>query len=408
MNQGLVLSGGGAFGAYEVGVLKALLRGESATTKYQPLSPDAISGTSGGGFNAAVVMSKLHEGGSSAIRHLEEIWLNHVASAALTTCGNGVFRLRGNPTNYLNPGCYVPNPLRPLVDFARDTSALAMDGVRRIRHAIQFNERIEQRILEQISFEPLIDVQPFRNLVREVITYENIRDSPVKLAINATNWDRGTVRFFQNSDFTPEFGPRVISAAASIPGIFPPHEIDGDRYVDGSVLVNSPLRVTIREGIDELHVVTHLPLGADMPWPHFANLPEVNWRLQEIKWAATLRQDIGYARNINEGLEFLEKEGWAPPGSRSSDRSFVRVAKGIRQRGDEELPYRKLDIHLYYPQQALGGLLGFLDFEKHALSKYIQQGYQETLKHDCQINQCVLIDRDSTLAPREHNTVSVS
>lgn len=408
MSQGLVLSGGGAFGAYEVGVIKALLRGESPTTNRQPLLPKAISGTSAGGLNAAVVTSKLGEGGPSAAGYLEDIWLNRVASRALTTCGNGVFRLRGNPSNYLNPGCFIPNPLRPIVDFARDANALAMEGVRRLRHAMATNERLDHRILEQISFEPLFDVQPFRALVRQAIVFENIYNSHIRLAVNATNWDRGTIKVFTNSDFTPEFGPRVISATASIPGIFPPHVIDGDRYVDGSVLVNSPLRITIREGIDELHVVTHLPLGTEMPWPHFANLPEVNWRLQEIKWAAALRQDVAYARNINEGLEFLGKADWSEQGTKTFDRSFVGVAKGIRLRSRQEMPYRKLDIHLYHPHEALGGILGFLNFERESLVNYLQQGYQDTLNHNCELNRCILADRGTPRTQGERNVASSS
>src|SRR5437868_8326353 len=54
----VVLSGGGANAAYGVGVLKALLRGESPATDFQPLEPQIYVGTSGGGINAAIMVSQ--------------------------------------------------------------------------------------------------------------------------------------------------------------------------------------------------------------------------------------------------------------------------------------------------------------------------------------------------------------
>ena len=55
-NQGrtaVVLSGGGAFGAYEVGVMKALIDGKSPSTGYAPLTPDIFAGTSIGAYTSS-------------------------------------------------------------------------------------------------------------------------------------------------------------------------------------------------------------------------------------------------------------------------------------------------------------------------------------------------------------------
>jgi NTE family protein len=46
----LVLSGGGAYGAFSVGVIKALFAGRSPSTGYQPLQPGIFTGTSVGAF----------------------------------------------------------------------------------------------------------------------------------------------------------------------------------------------------------------------------------------------------------------------------------------------------------------------------------------------------------------------
>jgi hypothetical protein len=69
--QAMVLSGGGANGAYEVGVLKALLTGQSPATEFQPLDPDIFTGTSVGAFNAALLVSLWETHGQASISNLE-------------------------------------------------------------------------------------------------------------------------------------------------------------------------------------------------------------------------------------------------------------------------------------------------------------------------------------------------
>ena len=66
----VILSGGGANGAYEVGVLKALFRGESASTNHRPLKPEIFAGTSIGAFNAALIVSLLVSESSEAVDQL--------------------------------------------------------------------------------------------------------------------------------------------------------------------------------------------------------------------------------------------------------------------------------------------------------------------------------------------------
>src|SRR5258708_1348975 len=90
----LVLSGGGANRASEVGVVKALLAGRSPATDFQPLAPDIVSGTSIGALNAAFLVSQWAELGAAAGGALERLWLERLAGGIR---GNGVFRLRGNP-----------------------------------------------------------------------------------------------------------------------------------------------------------------------------------------------------------------------------------------------------------------------------------------------------------------------
>src|SRR4030095_16417708 len=91
--QAVILSGGGANGAYEVGVMKALFAGLSPATNHEALAPDIFTGTSVGSYNAAFLVAQWDAYGPTAIANLERVWLDRLSDSA-QRCGNGVFRIR--------------------------------------------------------------------------------------------------------------------------------------------------------------------------------------------------------------------------------------------------------------------------------------------------------------------------
>src|SRR2546427_12022613 len=92
-SQAIVLSGGGAYAAYEVGVLKALAEGQAGTLAGQPFDPAVVSGTSAGAFNAALLLSADAPDFGSAMRYLETTWQDAVAAPS-EAGGGGVLRYR--------------------------------------------------------------------------------------------------------------------------------------------------------------------------------------------------------------------------------------------------------------------------------------------------------------------------
>lgn len=93
----LVLSGGGALGAFELGVVRQLAENPVVPT------PEILTGASVGAFNAAVLACTLTPERTlpQAADHLIEVWRNQVAGDLQH---NGVFRLRGDLFRYLDPG----------------------------------------------------------------------------------------------------------------------------------------------------------------------------------------------------------------------------------------------------------------------------------------------------------------
>ena len=69
LGLGLVLSGGGARGAYQVGVLRILAR------EFPEVVPDILTGVSAGGINAAFLAAR-QEPYQEKIDELAEMWSN--------------------------------------------------------------------------------------------------------------------------------------------------------------------------------------------------------------------------------------------------------------------------------------------------------------------------------------------
>ncbi|HEV2846723.1 MAG TPA: patatin-like phospholipase family protein, partial [Thermoanaerobaculia bacterium] len=122
--QAIILSGGGANGAYEVGILKALFSGKCRGVTAP--EPEFFFGTSVGSYNAAYLVSQWGEFGTAAVSNLERTWFEEISGGAGS---NGVFRFRGDPGYFLDPSAYVPNPFRPLLELFGDGAYLTWEGV---------------------------------------------------------------------------------------------------------------------------------------------------------------------------------------------------------------------------------------------------------------------------------------
>lgn len=181
----LALQGGGALGALTWGVLDRLLE--------EPrIGIEAISGTSAGAMNAAVLASGLAQGGPAAARAaLDEFW-NAVGSASYSI---------GSSTGMHK--ALMPNPQRLLL------------GLTRIFSPYQLNP---------------FDINPLRDIVARVVDFEALRSrGATRLFVGATRVRTGTLRLFQNHELTPD----ALLASACLPTLHHAIEIDGEPYWDG-------------------------------------------------------------------------------------------------------------------------------------------------------------------------------
>lgn len=93
-----------------------------------------------------------------------------------------------------------------------------------------------------------------RKIIEDGIGFERLEDAVVPVEVVATSLTDGLERWFT-------YGPveEAVLASTAIPAIFPPIEIDGERFIDGGVVNNVPIRRAIDAGATRVVVLLCAP-----------------------------------------------------------------------------------------------------------------------------------------------------
>jgi NTE family protein len=244
----LALQGGGSHGAFTWGVLDRLLE--------EPwLRIAAISGTSAGAMNAAVLADGWTEGGADGARMaLDKYWQRVSRAAAFSPLQRSPFdRLMGRWTLDTSP-VYI-----------------AMD--------------VMSRLLSPYDLNPL-GFDPLRSILAESLDFDRLVRSPIKLFITATNVRTGRGRIFRNAEITAD----VLLASACLPTMFRAIEIDGDAYWDGGFAGNPTITPLVRESDahDTILVQINPPERPGTP----RSAAEILNRLNEISFNSPLMKEL--------------------------------------------------------------------------------------------------------------------
>jgi NTE family protein len=208
----LGLQGGGALGAFTWGVLDRLLEEPDL-----PLS--AVSGTSAGAVNGAVLVSHWVRGGPQQARTaLDRLW-RRLAE-------------KGRPV-------WMPA-------LGQAAGAMAMDMTARLFSPYQLNP---------------LDLNPLREILAEEVDFAALAHAKApELIIAATRIGDGGARLFRRGEITLD----AILASACLPAIHQAVEIEGEGYWDGGYSSNPPLRALVEgEAPDDLLVVQLNPVRFD-------------------------------------------------------------------------------------------------------------------------------------------------
>lgn len=386
--QAFVLSGGGAYAAYEVGVMLALATGRSPASKYCPVNPEILTGASAGAFNAAYLSAQGQTDAIQAVHNLADVWLTRLAGDA-TGCRNGIARYRFDPFTLLNPVCFLRDPGGTLEYIGEDLSFVTRFAADRIQQFIESSGGIQERLSRLVDISAFI-VENLTELIPETIDFRNIPASPRILRVAVTNWTTGTVQVFRNEDMLRVDAPQYVAASAAIPVVFPPVEIEGQFYVDGGVLMNTPLKPALDAGAGTLHTIYMDPDLSKIPLQKLGNTFETVDRMWMVQNAATLNRDIEEAAFINRAVELLQ--GRHDARDRAAVFEFLRRLLGNADHSvaPERLArYRQVTIHRYHPNNDLGGLLGLLRFDRPTIEYIMQEGYRNAVSHNCKTEGCI-------------------
>jgi predicted acylesterase/phospholipase RssA len=228
-----------------------------------------------------------------------------------------------------------------------------------------------------------ISADPVRSVLAGAISASRIQQTSRRIQIAATNWRTGELRVFVNEDMIDDaHAVAMVLASSAIPGVFSSVEIDGEPFVDGGVVMNTPLRPAIHAGAGDLHVIYMDPDVRRIPLPRIRNSINTFHRLLVISFGLTVSRDIANARAINRRLRV------------GDDAAFTTALTGAPR----PRQYRPLTIHRYHPVDDLGGTYRWLDFDGDHIHRLIERGYEDARLHDCELSRCVLPGQDESFS----------
>jgi NTE family protein len=265
----LALQGGGSHGAFTWGVLDRLLE--------EPwIKIEAISGTSAGAMNAAVLVDGWSRGSADGARAAVDTYWRRVSRAAAFS------PLQRSPLERL------------MGRWTLDTSPayLAIDLMSRVFSPYDLNP---------MGFNPL------RQILAESIDFERLAASPIKLFITATNVHTGRGRIFRNGQITPD----VLLASACLPTMFQAVEIDGEAYWDGGFAGNPTITPLVRESDAHDTILVQINPRERLNTPRTAG--DILDRLNEISFNSPLMKELRMIALLRQAADPGHGEGarWA-------------------------------------------------------------------------------------------------
>lgn len=253
MQKVLILQGGGALGAFESGVVRAL--------EEHDIFPDIVAGISIGALNGGIVASHPRQ----ATKALEAFWSE--LKVMSPPVGYEPLRRMLTSSNILQFG--VPNFFRPrwLPPYGGSQTGW----------------------LDPSEWTGFYDTAPMRALIQKYVDFGSLKKSPVRLLVGAVNVLNGELHVFDS--YVDDLTPDHLLASGSLPPGFSWTYVDGQPYWDGGVVSNSPLDLVLeRCGTDGKKVYMIDLYAGERALPK--NIMEVMTRRDEIVYCERVRSDL--------------------------------------------------------------------------------------------------------------------
>jgi len=274
----LVLQGGGALGAYQIGVYQAMHEAG--------IEPDWVIGTSIGAINAALIAGNEPK---NRLKQMHAFWdvLEWQSPFPLLPAGPGLL----NPLSNLSiitqgvPGFFKPNPV----------SWFGVQADLGVEHAAFY------------------DTAPLRETLEAHVDFGRLAQGAPRLTVGAVNARTGEMRYFDSRK--EPLGVDHIMASGALPPAFPAVRIDGEPYWDGGVYSNTPIEAVLDDNPRRTSTIFAIQL-----WSPSGAEPESIWqvigRQKDIQYASRADTHIARQKQIHRLRHVITQLGQQLPESK--------------------------------------------------------------------------------------------
>ena len=258
----LVLQGGGALGAYQVGVYEAMHEAG--------VEPDWVIGTSIGAINAALIAGNAPD---QRFERLQEFW------ARVASVGSEFDLLR-----------FFTGLSNASINF--DTMTKGIPAF----FTPHLPAWLGSHIPLGVDAAAYYTTAPLRKTLTGLIDLEHINARHVRLTVGAVNVRTGEMRYFDSRDETVHLDHVIASGA--LPPAFPAVRIGDDPYWDGGIYSNTPIEAVLDDKPRQDSVIFAVQMW-NPEGPDPATLWQVMERQKDIQFASRARSHIARQKQIH-------------------------------------------------------------------------------------------------------------
>ncbi len=329
----LVLQGGGAIGAYQVGVYQALHEAG--------IEPDWVIGTSIGAINGALIAGNPP---AQRMERLEAFWgqVERQAPAAGWLAWLGMGSAISNLTTMTHgiPGFFAPNPAA----WQGPQAILGVDAA------------------------SYYSTAPLRETLSSLVDFDYLHAGPTRLTVGTVNVRNGGMRYFDSRD--EPIGLDHVMASGALPPAFPAIRIDGDPYWDGGIYSNTPIEAVLDDNPRRDSVIFAVNV-----WKSEGPEPESIWqvigRQKDIQYASRADSHIARQKQIHHLRHIIrELTGKLPPSMQDTQQ--------VRELASYGCGTVMHVVRLQAPSIAGEDHTKDIDFTSSGVRRRVQAGYQDT------------------------------
>jgi NTE family protein len=257
----LVLQGGGALGAYQVGVYQAMHEAG--------IEPDWVIGTSIGAINAAIIAGNKP---ADRMDRLQEFWARVEHGPVARTLGSVPF-IGAAMSNLMTMMQGIPAFFQPNVrSFAGVSVPLGAEAA------------------------GYYSTAPLAETLGDLVDFGLVNGGGTRLTVGAANVGTAEMRYFDSRDAALDV--RHVMASGALPPAFPPVRIDVELYWDGGILSNTPVEAVFDDNPrrDSLVFAVHI-------WNPHGPEPDTIWqvmnRQKDIQYSSRAATHIARQRQMH-------------------------------------------------------------------------------------------------------------